>query len=186
MTHRKLNWSAGITSLPCPFKTSAQYKRILPRISQAFSHWSAANKIKSPSSIFNFEVSAAFSASLKNFTMGDFHSPFSTLMKARPFAPKLLAYSVIVSIWPCVAPAMPLALSAFTTPPLAIVPQKTLNVLARKSSVMSTSSIRSACRVCQCQSGSSASSKLMRLNGVGTSMFNAVFQTRLSKPSMSA
>ena len=26
----------------------------LPRISQAFSHWSAANKIKSPSSIFSF------------------------------------------------------------------------------------------------------------------------------------
>ena len=89
----------------------------------------------------SFFVSAAFSASLKNFTMGDFHSPPSTLMKARPFAPKLLAYSVIVSIWPCVAPARPLALSAFTTPPLATAPLNTLNVLARNSSVKSTSSM---------------------------------------------
>ena len=77
----------------------------------------------------SFSVSAAFSASLKNFTMGDFHSPFSTLMKARPLAPKLLAYSVMVSIWPCVAPARPLALIALTTPPLAIAPLNTLNVL---------------------------------------------------------
>ncbi len=61
-------------------------------------------------------VSAAFSASLKNCTMGDFHSPPSTLMNARPLAPKLLAYSVMVSICPCVTPARPLALMAFTTP----------------------------------------------------------------------
>ena len=48
---------------------------------------SAPKRIRSPSSMPSFSVSAAFSASEKNFTMGDFHSPFSTLMKARPFAP---------------------------------------------------------------------------------------------------
>jgi len=32
---------------------------------------------------------AAFSASVKNLTIGDFHSPFSTLMKASPLAPAL-------------------------------------------------------------------------------------------------
>ena len=44
-----------------------------------------AKKMQSPSSIFSFDCSAAFSASEKNFTMGDFHSPFSILMKASPF-----------------------------------------------------------------------------------------------------
>jgi hypothetical protein len=42
----------------------------------------AAKKIQSPSAISNLERSASFSASEKNFTIGDFHSPFSTLMKA--------------------------------------------------------------------------------------------------------
>ena len=58
-----------------------------------FSHGAAAKKIMSPSPTSSCAVRAAFSASEKNFTMGDFHSPPSTLMKARPFAPSDLAIS---------------------------------------------------------------------------------------------
>ncbi len=61
--------------------------------------------------------SAFFSASEKNFTIGDFHSPLSILMKASPLAPKVFAIAVISSTWPMVMPAKPLALIAFTTPP---------------------------------------------------------------------
>ena len=53
-----------------------------------------AKKIRSPSSIFNFDCNASFSASLKNFTIGDFHSPPSTLIKASPLAPNVFAISV--------------------------------------------------------------------------------------------
>src|SRR5437773_2927618 len=68
--------------------------RIRPSTSQAISHFPAAKKIQSPSSICNFVRSDSFSASEKNFTMGDFHSPFSTLMKASPFAPNIFAIAV--------------------------------------------------------------------------------------------
>src|SRR6266576_6151886 len=62
---------------------SAMRNRIRPSTSQAISHLPAAKKIQSPSSICNFVRNDSFSASEKNFTIGDFHSPFSTLMKAR-------------------------------------------------------------------------------------------------------
>src|SRR5207248_2170199 len=81
------------------------------------------------SSIFNFAFSAAFSASLKNFTIGDFHSSPSTFINASPFAPKVLAISVSSSLWPIVSEAKLLALIAFTTPPASSAPRKTLKVL---------------------------------------------------------
>src|SRR6266403_2157689 len=98
---------------------SAMRNRIRPSTSQAISHFPAAKKIQSPSSICNLVRSDSFSASEKNFTIGDFHSPFSTLMKARPFAPNVFAIAVISSTWPIVIPAKCLALIALTTPPSA-------------------------------------------------------------------
>ena len=83
-------------------------KRIRPSTSQAISHLSAANKIRSPSSTCSFDCNAAFSASVKNFTIGDFHSPFSTLMKASPFAPNFFAISVSSSLCPIVSRQNPL------------------------------------------------------------------------------
>ena len=39
---------------------------------------------------FQFVASASFSASEKNFTIGDFHSPFSILINASPFGAECL------------------------------------------------------------------------------------------------
>jgi hypothetical protein len=83
-------------------------------MAQARSHGAAAKKMMSPFSMLRRLVSSAFSASVKNFTIGDFHSPFSTLMKARPFAPSDFATSSRAVISPCVMSARPLALKAFT------------------------------------------------------------------------
>ena len=47
----------------------------MPRISHAFSHWSAANKIKSPSSIFSFCVERGFFRVAEKFHDGRF--PFA-------------------------------------------------------------------------------------------------------------
>ena len=91
--------------------------------------------------MFRRLVSSAFSASVKNFAIGDFHSPFSTLIEARPFAPMAFAESSSAIISPCVTSARPLALSAFTEPPAATVDWKTLNAEVRKVSEKSTSSI---------------------------------------------
>jgi hypothetical protein len=73
--------------------------------------------------------------------MGDFHSPFSTLMNARPFRAETLGVFGHRLDLALRRAGQPLALSALTTPPLAMAPLKTLNVLARNSSVKSTSSI---------------------------------------------
>src|SRR6266480_4371292 len=81
-----------------------------PSTSHAISHLSAPKKTQSPSSILSFDRNACFSASEKNFTMGDFHSPFSILIKASPFAPYSFAISVSSSAWPIVIPAKPFAL----------------------------------------------------------------------------
>jgi len=86
-------------------------------------------------------VSSAFSPSEKNFTIGDFHSPFSTLMKARPFAPRDFAISSSAPISPCVMSARPFALKAFTEPCAAIVEAKTLKPELLNVSLKSTSSI---------------------------------------------
>src|SRR2546430_4912518 len=60
---------------PIKFWISAMRSRNRPSTSQAISHLSAAKKTQSPSSICNLDRKAAFSASEKNFTIGDFHSP---------------------------------------------------------------------------------------------------------------
>src|SRR6266513_4162478 len=62
-------------ALPRKSCISAMRNRNRPRTSQETSHLSAPKKTQSPSSIFSFDRSAAFSVSEKNFTMGDFHSP---------------------------------------------------------------------------------------------------------------
>ena len=59
--------------------------------------------------------------------MGDFHSPPSTLMKASPLAPTLLATSSRALSSPWVRSASPFALIAFTAPPEATADWKTLN-----------------------------------------------------------
>ena len=77
--------------------------------------------------------SASFSASVKNFTIGDFHSPFSILMKASPFAPKCLRdLGQLIDLADREMPRNPLALIAFTTPPLSSALRKTLKLLSAK------------------------------------------------------
>src|SRR6266487_3970443 len=137
VTQRK----SQISTAGMSFCISAMRSRNRPRTSQAISHLSAPKKTQSPSSMLSFDFSKAFSGSLKNFTMGDFHSPFSILMEARPFAPYNFAISVSSSAWPIVIPAKPLAFIAFTTPPASSALRKTLKLLSRKISPRSTSSI---------------------------------------------
>ena len=110
-------------------------------MAQAFSQGAAAKNTMSPSAMASFAVNSAFSASVKNFTIGDFHSPPSTLMKARPFAPSDFAISSRLLISPCVRSARPWALIALITPPPATVDWKTLKAEFRKVSEKSTSSI---------------------------------------------
>ena len=69
--------------------------RMRPSTSQAISHLSAAKKMQ----IAFFDLQSWREAlpspsAEKNFTIGDFHSPFSILMKARPFAPNVFAIAV--------------------------------------------------------------------------------------------
>ena len=110
-------------------------------MAQARSHGAAAKKMMSPFSMLRRLVSSAFSASVKNFTIGDFHSPSSTLMKARPFAPSDFATSSRAVISPCVTSARPFALKAFTEPWAATVEANTLKLEVLNSSLKSTSSI---------------------------------------------
>ena len=127
--------------LAIKFCSSATRSLIRPSTSHAISHLSAAKKRQSPSSILSFDCSAAFSASEKNFTIGDFHSPFSILINASPLAPCNFAISVSSSACPMVIPAKPFALIAFTTPPASSAPRNTLKLLSRKISPRSTNSI---------------------------------------------
>ena len=90
----------------------------------------------------------------------------------------------MVSIWPWVTQAKPLALSTLTTPPLDTTPLKTLNSLEAKSSVMSTISMSNRVSGLSMPQRFITSSNGMRGNGVGTSMSSAVFQTRFSRPSI--
>ena len=62
-------------------------RRILPRTSHTFNQSPAPNKMRSPSSIDMAAESSSFSLSEKNFTIGDFHSPSSTFINAKPLAP---------------------------------------------------------------------------------------------------
>ena len=87
------------------------------RIAHAFSHGAAAKNMMSPSATASFCARAAFSASEKNFMIGDFHSPPSTLTKARPFVLSDFATSSRFFSSPCVRSASPRALSALTAPP---------------------------------------------------------------------
>ena len=75
---------------------------------------------------------------------------------------------------------------AFTTPPPATQLPNTPNFDPRKSSVKSTNSMPKRVSGLSMPQRFSASSKEIRLNGVGMSMLRAVFQTRFSSPSMSA
>ena len=113
-------------TLPRLTRSCAASSRIRPRMAQARSHSAAAKKTISPSSTSSCSLRAAFSSSEKNLIIGDFHSPSSDLMKARPFAPRILADSSSAFISPCVISASPLALKALTTPPFPTVPEKTL------------------------------------------------------------
>ena len=142
MTQRKSQSGApGERALPCKSCISAMRRRNRPRTSHAISHLSAVKKTQSPSWMFSFDCNVVFSASLKNFTIGDFHSLFSILMKARPFAPCSFAISVSSSACPIVIPAKPFALIAFTTPPASSAPRKTLKLLSQNVSPRSTNSI---------------------------------------------
>ena len=116
--------------------------------------------------------------------MGDFQSPFSTLMNARPLAPAPVAISVMASIWPWVAQAKPLAFSALTTPPPATVPLNTLNALPRNSSVKSANSSPNRVSGLSLPNRFKASTNGMRGNGVGMSRSSATFHTRRSRPSI--
>src|SRR3989442_13957717 len=69
-SHSEPDWRLAIK-----FCISATRSLIRPRTSQAISHLSAPKKTQSPSSMLSFDCNAAFSASEKNFTIGDFHSP---------------------------------------------------------------------------------------------------------------
>src|SRR5207237_6315868 len=61
-------------ALPNESCISAIRRRNRPRTSQAISHLSAPKKMQSPSSIFSFDRSAAFSVSEKNFTRSEEHT----------------------------------------------------------------------------------------------------------------
>ena len=76
--------------------------------------------------------------------------------------------------------------TAFTTPPAATAPLKTLNGLDRNSSVKSASSIPNRVSGLSMPNRFSASSKRSRGNGVGMSIPSATFQTRFRRPSIRA
>ena len=84
-------------------------------------------------------MSAAFSASVKNFHSGLLYSPFSILMKASVFTgrPAWMAISLRRFIWPVVMPAKPFALIARTTPPPSRMLRKILNSVLAKTSARS-------------------------------------------------
>ena len=111
-----------------------------PSVEQAESQGPAAKRMRSPSSMARRAAMRDFSCSERNLTMGDFHSPFSILMKARPFAPERMARSVRDWIWPVVMEAKPLALIALTTPPESSAERKTLKEEFWKMSLRSMSS----------------------------------------------
>src|SRR5213075_3168888 len=132
VTQRKSHSGAlGGRALPNRPWISAMRSRNRPSTSHAISHLSAPKKTQSPSLMLSFDSSAFFSVSEKNFTMGDFHSPFSIFIKASPFAPYSFATSVNSSAWPIVIPAKHFALIAFTTPPASRALRKTLKLLSR-------------------------------------------------------
>jgi len=138
ITHRKLNLSAGISSLPRFCRSFAASRRILPIIAQACSHFDAAKKTMSPSSMLSFDFSSLCSLSERNFNIGLFQAPFSALINARPFAPRVFAMSSRFFNSPCVKSAKPFALKALIAPPSEFATDaKTLNCELLKVSVKS-------------------------------------------------
>src|SRR6266566_632633 len=88
VTQRKSHSGAlGERALTNRYWISVMRSRNRPSTSHAISHLSAPKKTQSPSSILSRDCNDCFSVSEKNFTIGDFHSPFSILIKASPFAP---------------------------------------------------------------------------------------------------
>ena len=126
---------------PRDCNNSAASKRTRPKIEQAFSHSLAAKKTISPFSIFNSAFSLSCSSCDKNFKMGDFHSPSTALIKAKPLAPRDLALSSSFFSSPCVISDKPFTFMAFTDPPDWIVPANTLKSDFSKIGLQSTSSM---------------------------------------------
>ena len=186
MTHKNFHSFGSRSFTPRFSKRVADSSRVRPRMLQALSHGPAAKNTMSPLSTFSLDFNVSCSESERNLRIGDFHSPFSDLIKASPLAPSDLAVSSRCLSSPWVMLASPLALKALTAPPDDTAPANTLKSEFRKSSEKSTISKSKRMSGLSLPKRFIASSKGMRRKGVWISSPKVFCQTSFSSPSMRA
>ena len=181
MTHKNFQSLGSRSFAPRFSKRAAASRRVRPRILQRAFPRSGGKK--TTVLVFDELGLEGFPFGIgEKLKEGDFHSPLSDLMKARPFAPRDLAASSRCLSSPCVMSASPLALKALTAPPDETAPANTLKSELRKSSEKSTISRPKRMSGLSLPKRFIASSKGIRKKGVWISSPKVFCQTSSSNP----